>query len=155
MKILSCYVSDFASYEELHFNFQKQGLTLIQGPTGSGKSTLCDIIPWTLFGRTAKDGAVDEILKWNSTEPAYGNLTLEVRGEKIAVTRARGKNAKDNDLILWVDDKLIRGKDLNDTQKLINTKLGMDLQLYLASAYFHEFSQTAGFFTATAKNRRL
>jgi hypothetical protein len=48
----------------------------------------------------------------------------------------------------------IRGKDLQDTQNMINTALGIDADLYLASSYYHEFSQTAQFFIATAKNRR-
>jgi len=59
VKILSCVLENFASYERLEFDFSPQGLTLIEGPTGSGKSTLCDAIPWILFGRTAKDGALD------------------------------------------------------------------------------------------------
>jgi DNA repair exonuclease SbcCD ATPase subunit len=47
-----------------------------------------------------------------------------------------------------------RGKDINDTQKQINELLGLDIDTYLAGAYYHEFSQTAQFFITSAKNRR-
>lgn len=162
MRVISCELINFASYKELKFNFTNQGLALIHGPTGSGKSTLCDAIPWVLFGRTAKGGAVDEVLSWGSNGEAEGTVTVSINPRlNVQVRRTRGKT-KD----LWVNgyDPMIyrgypttlpiRGKDLNDTQKIINKLIGIDLELYLAGSYFHEFSQTAQFFTTTAKIRR-
>ena len=151
MKILRVEATNFGSYKELEFDFTNSGLSLIQGFTGSGKSTLCDLVPWTLFGKTAKGGAVDEIRSWNSTEDTTSTITLMLKGKMFQVGRKRGKV---NDLIIYEDGGAYRGKDLLDTQKIINAKLGLDYELYLASAYYHEFSQTAQFFTTTAKNRR-
>lgn len=152
MKVLSCSLQNFASYESLEFNFNDQGLCLIEGPTGSGKSTLCDAIPWVLFGRTAKGGTVNEVLSWPGDKLTSAELLLST-GETIY--RSRGPKAGDNDcLILSLKGDPIRGKDLQDTQKLINNLLGFDYDLYLSAVYFHEFSQTAQFFTTTAKNRR-
>lgn len=159
MKVLSCELDNFASYEHLEFEFGSQGLALVHGPTGAGKSTLCDAIPWVLYGRTAKGGTVDEVLSW----PGDKVTTGRIRVNSIEVTRARGRNAKDNDLYyLKLDDsgdyifpsQCIRGKDLKDTQAIIDRLLGVPYELYLSGAYYHEFSQTAQFFTTTAKNRR-
>lgn len=154
MRVISCSLQNFASYKSLEFNFNDQGLCLIEGPTGSGKSTLCDAIPWCLFGRTAKGGAVDEIRSWNAgLAPTEGELILEINNKQFTIVRIRSKNAND---LYYLDDTAgkVRGRDLNDTQKLINNLLGFDAELYLSGAYFHEFSQTAQFFTTTAKNRR-
>lgn len=151
MKILSAEVRNFASYKSLTFNFIDKSLTLIHGPNGSGKSTLCDIVPWALFGRTAKDGAVDEVISWGATEPTTATLQTDT----ISVFRSRGAKPKDNDLYFaFTDDVAQRGKDIPDTQKLINQHLGFDLDLYLSGAYFHEFSKISQFFTAKAKDRR-
>jgi DNA repair exonuclease SbcCD ATPase subunit len=153
MKILSVHLENFASYETLDFSFDANGLALIHGATGSGKSTLMDAIPWVLFGITAKGGKADEVLSWHGGA-TYGTLSVEVNGTTIQITRTR----KPNDLYFRAetntDANHTRGKDLQDTQKRINELLGMDADLYLAGAYFHEFSQTAQFFTTTAKNRR-
>lgn len=158
MKITSVHVENFASYKELKFDFEQQGLALIQGATGSGKSTLCDLVPWILFGRTAKDGAVDEILSWPGNQVTKGTINVQLgKTTRFQIVRTRGPNSKDNDLYMNLPGPAgpTRGKDLNDTQKRINELLGIDSSLYLSGAYFHEFSQTAQFFITTAKNRRV
>lgn len=153
MKIISVSLRNFASYKSLDFTFDDNGMALIHGPTGAGKSTLCDAIPWVLFGRTAKDGAVDEVRSWDSEAPTYGQITVLLGKETIEVVRVRGD--KHSDLSFTSAGSIKRGKDTQDTQRLINQTLGINSELYLAAAYFHEFSQTAQFFTTTAKNRRL
>lgn len=154
MRILNVLLENFASYERLGFEYDNQGLTLVQGPTGSGKSTLMDAVPWILFGRTAKGGAVDEVRAWPGDKVTKGSIVVEVGIGAIIIERKRG-SAKDNDLCYWVGNSdAKRGKDLKDTQNQINQLLGIDCDLYLAGAYYHEFSQTAQFFNATAKDRR-
>lgn len=151
MRINKAVVCNFASYKSLSFDFTSQGLTLIQGANGSGKSTLCDIIPWIVFGKTAKGGAVDEVITWPGDEATTG--TLDANG--IVITRIRSPRAKENDLyFINENNETIRGKDINDTQRLINAKLGMDYALFLSGAYIHEFSSTMAFFMSTPKNRR-
>ncbi len=154
MRILSVSLENFASYGKLDFTFDDKGLALVQGPTGAGKSTLMDAITWILFGQTSKGGKVDEVLSWPGDQQTAGTIIFELHTVKFAITRTR----KPNDLYWRTQDNSeanpSRGKDLIDTQRLINQALGFDYDLYMASAYFHEFSQTANFFSTTAKNRR-
>jgi DNA repair exonuclease SbcCD ATPase subunit len=155
MEIQTVQLHNFGSYQELKFAFAKKGLALIHGPTGSGKSTFCDAVPWILFGKTAKNGSVDEIVSWNAEGPTTGTATVKCKHKTLCITRVR--TPKGNDLYYSVlpHPEAVRGKDLADTQRLINQHLGIDSELYLSAAYFHEFSQTASFFTTNAKNRRL
>lgn len=154
MKILKVYAKNFGSYKSLDYQLKDNGLTLVSGPTGAGKSTLCDLIPWVLFGATAKNGTVDEIIRWNSeTSTKVTVYVTDINNILFTITRTR----KPNDLYYTGavhDERHHRGKDLNDTQKLINNRLGFNLDTYLTGAYYHEFSQTATFFSTSAKNRR-
>lgn len=153
MKILSITAKNFGSYKELGYDFKDKGLTLISGPTGSGKSTFCDIIPWVLFGKTAKNGMADEILTWPGNFPTIAGILVNIAGYDHSIYRIRGSGG--NDLYYTSrDGTLIRGKDATDTQKIINSLLGIDAEKYLSGAYYHEFSQTASFFTSPAKIRR-
>jgi DNA repair exonuclease SbcCD ATPase subunit len=166
LKVLSATVTNFGSYKELTFDFSDTGLALVQGATGSGKSTLQDIVPWVLFGITAKDGNVDEVRSWNAGDLAtWGQVTLQIGSDPITdtmmVTRIRG-SAKENDLFIrWPmleddhPDDLQRGKDLADTQKLINEFLGVNADTYCTAATFNEFSESGLFFLAKPKDKRL
>lgn len=162
MRIISASATNFASYKTLEFDFQNQGLTLLSGATGSGKSTLCDLALWVLFGTTVKGGPVSDVLAWPGNEVTTGLATVETRpGVIYDIIRTRGPKPKDNDLYMMDafcytnKENALRGKDILDTQRCINMTLGTDADLYLAAAYYHEFSQTAQFFTTTAKNRRV
>lgn len=150
MKIDNVSLENFASYEKLDFTFDDKGLVLVQGPTGSGKSTLMDAVTWVLFGLTSKGGKVDEVLSWPGNKSTLGRIDISLPNSDITIVRTR----KPNDLIITTGGSDVRGKDLIDTQRIINQVLDFDYDLYMASAYFHEFSQTAQFFTTTAKNRR-
>lgn len=157
MRLLNGTFTNFGSYRRLCIDFSNIGLGLVYGRTGSGKSTIPDMAAWTLFGVTAKDGGVDEVRSWLSTgEPTSGTLSVELPGGTITITRVRG-NPKQNDLY-WIENDtpevLYRGKDLQDTQRKLNQRLGVDADLYLSGAYFHEFSPSGSFFTAKAKDRR-
>lgn len=150
MKVKSVLAENFGSYELLQMDLADKGLTLVHGATGSGKSTLPDVVAWTLFGVTAKGGAADDVRAWGSPNPTSGQVFLE----GLTVVRKRGK-ANQNDLFFYTDDSgPIRGKDATDTQKLLNERLGCDADTFLSASYLSEFSPTATFFSARAKDRR-
>lgn len=155
MNLSLCEVQNFGSYEKLRFDFQNTGLSLVYGPTGSGKSTLMDIPMWILFGVTSKNGSADEVRSWTSKDKTIGILTVDLQSCSITVTRIRGASQQ-NDLY-WTEnssEEKVRGKDLKDTQKLLNEKLGIDADLYSVISGFNEFNETAAFFTAKAKDKR-
>lgn len=154
MRLLSIHVENFGSYKELDFSFDRLGLSLVYGPTGSGKSTVLDMATWVMFGCTAKDGAADDVRSWVTKEATEGELHVQTNDkETIVITRRRGA---DKDLY-WRDASgsgIQRGKDLIDTQKLLEARLGVSKELYLTGAYFHEFSGTGSFFMAKSRERR-
>lgn len=144
--------TNFGSYKELSFDFSNLGLALVYGETGSGKSTLQDLVSWALYGLTAKGGSVDEVRNWDrSEEPTTVTLTY---GD-IVITRIRGKPAQ-NDLY-WVENGSVekrRGKDVSETQRLLDDRVGVSSDVFFTGCYFNEFSSTSRFFMDTAKNRR-
>lgn len=154
MRILTCQAENFGSYGKLSLDLQNIGLSLVYGKTGSGKSTLPDVVAWALFGTTAKDGAADDVRSWQAGSEAT-TATVEVHTDRpLIVTRIRGKGKNDLYFIEGADGAPQRGKDITETQKLLEQRLGVTAELFIAASYFHEFSPTGAFFTAKAKDRR-
>lgn len=157
MKLQNCYFINFGSYHDLAFDFTGQGLTLISGSTGVGKSTVMDAVAWALYGVTAKDIKSDEVRTWGSSEDTVGFIKVVTSSDTILIHRKRSLKTGGNDLhfnLASTTIKDIRGKDLQETQQLLNSYLGLDYDTFVAGCYFHEFSPTAAFFTAKAKDRR-
>lgn len=154
MKILKGKFYNFGSYKDLEFDFNDLGLCIVTGPTGSGKSTLQDAAAWVLFGRTAKNGGVDEIRNWKHLdEITAGTLFIHHRGMDFEITRMRGEK---HDLF-WLPTGAVnvtRGKDLRDSQALLESVLGFNYEMFMVGSYFNEFGPISSFFISTAKNRR-
>lgn len=156
MKLIKAEAKNFGSYKSIDFDFEKLGLALISGPTGSGKSTLQDLATWILFGCTAKSGTVDEVRSWNSKQATEGSLLVKHLDAEILITRVRGKSSE-NDLY-WKNIKtgqIIRGKNILETQISLNNYFNIDEDLFIAGSYFHEFSLTSTFFNAKTKDKRF
>lgn len=159
MIILQAAAQNFQSYERLEFEYDGLGLALVSGSTGAGKSTLLDLVPWCLYGVTSKDGNSDDVRAWDTQEATQATVYVAYSNEStLAVTRIRGKGKND---LYWeeippggIPSDPVRGKDLNDTQKLLNTRLGVDADLFLLSSYMTQFSKADSFFVASAKDRR-
>lgn len=153
MKLGALSVTNFGSYPSFEMDFSNLGLALIYGNTGAGKSTTMDMSCWVLYGVTAKDGAADDVKSWQRPgEITSGTQEVETPSGKITVTRIRGKND-----LYWIEgdsDEKTRGKDITETQKLLEKRLGVDADTYITGAYFHEFSATGSFFVSKAKDRR-
>lgn len=150
MKILKVTATNFGSYDHFEMNFDNLGLALVYGATGSGKSTLMDMVSWGLYGVTSKNGTADDVKSW--TSQSVTSVTIQLEG--TYVTRRRGTSIQ-NDL-LWGSGpgEIIRGKDLKDTQRILSEKLGADVEVFLTTSYFSEFNASANFFMAKAKERR-
>jgi DNA repair exonuclease SbcCD ATPase subunit len=158
MRLLDGHYENFGSYQVLDLNFDDLGLALVSGPTGAGKSTIMDAPAWCLFGITSKDGTADEVKSWFADGPTVGRQEVQLADRTIiTVHRVRGKT---NDLYweepdLKADQAVVhRGKDLNETQRLLEARLGVSARLWLVAVYLHQFSDAGNFFIARAKDRR-
>ena len=156
MKILYVETTNFGSFPEFKMDFTDVNLALIYGDTGSGKSTVMDMVCWCLYGETAKGLASDEVRSWQAEGATTGHIVFETNEKVYSVNRIRSSRANQNDLY-FVDEanpEYLRGKDATETQKLISQKIGMDSDTFVTASYFHEFSETGNFFIAKAKDRR-
>ena len=130
IKIKKIELKNFMSFLDTTFEFNDTGLYLINGRTGSGKTTIFDGILWCLYGKTGKKVKADEVVNDTTGENCSVTLYLEDGKEKYQVIRYR-KHEKKKDAI-----ELYRGKrrsNKQDVQAEINKVMGMTDKLFLVS----------------------
>ncbi len=99
-------------------------------PEGSGKSAAFNGLTWILFGQIPKpDVKIDDVMT-TGAKTCGGSVLLE-NGWQIARQR------KPNDLFILTDKKKkIKGKDAQETQKMIEELLGMSFETWCQAVYF-------------------
>lgn len=132
--IKSIRATNFQSWDNLDFTF-REGITLIDGwneddktSEGSGKSSILNALCWGLYGKLPKDVKIDEVIKFGTK-----SCCVVLEFSEFTVMRKR----KPNDLVLILPEKgEVRGKDANETQKLIDNKIGLSFEAFCQSIYF-------------------
>ncbi|MGI4851998.1 MAG: AAA family ATPase [Janthinobacterium lividum] len=99
MKITRVHGKDFLSLGEVDFALNDKGLLHLHGvnaddsaakSNGAGKSSLLDMLMWTLYGTTARDVQGDDVIREGS-KGAVGSVTFEDGGQSYQVMRGRKK----------------------------------------------------------------
>lgn len=157
VRVKRAIVRDFCAVEgEAALELDRQGLVMLRGPIGVGKTAMVDAITWGLYGQTSprKAGSHgstfrgDEVVNDNAEECEV-EVLLEVGDTEVTVTRTkkRGKGAKAQ--IDGVDD--VEG--ISDTQHLIDHAVGMDHSMWRTCVSLGQ-GATGNFVTDADKNRK-
>ena len=142
MKLLHLHLEDFATYKKLSYSAQ-EGLTLVTGDNGAGKSTIIEGLVFALYGETVRGSSPGD------------NCIAEVIIEGKAGFKARVHRAKKDGktkLSLAVDDKILTGATTTETQGKINAAFGPMDRFVATTVFSREFM--ARFGTATDKERK-
>lgn len=124
------------SWESLEYEFTS-GISLIDGfnhddqtSEGSGKSSLLNILTWTLYGQTPKKVKIDDVIK-NGHKSCTGIITLS---NGLQIVRQRNPNR----LHILENKQKITGKDAKETQLIINELIGASFEVFCQVAYFSQ-----------------
>ena len=156
MKLLTLEADNFGSFRHIQLSFDTPTLTVVTGATGAGKSTIMDCVSWILYGKTAKGGNVDSIRSWdNNDTPTVGKISLYVGSEMVVIYRIRG-NSHENDLYWTIagNEQKFRGKDIKETQALLESKLLLSYSAYVGCGYLSEFSPSSSFYVASRSKQK-
>ncbi len=151
MKPLRLILSAFGSYggrECVDFEKMKQGLFLITGDTGAGKTTIFDGITYALYGQTSgrrREGDMMRSQYGSDTDETYVEFTFSELGKVYTVRRnpvwLRGSRRKNKDgeyaltkesarvELTMPDGKAFPGKMKETDQKIVEI-IGMDMNQF-------------------------
>lgn len=87
MIIKDIEIQDFRSHRHTHLNLD-QGITVIVGENGSGKSSILEAVNFALFKQKPKDVNMDDLIRRGATQTRV-SVTIYNRGKFYRVTRGR------------------------------------------------------------------
>lgn len=138
-------IEGFCSIPYLELNLGSNGITVIRGATGEGKTTILSALVWGAYGKNLKGKS--DVNTWEKYRPKnYNGTKVEIYfgkdGKTHKITRClkykgevNGAKGKDR-LIYEIDAVEVSEKNKGEIQALINANLGMSYRLFMNSILF-------------------
>ncbi len=161
-KIVSVEGEQFLSYSSFSYNYESNGLTLIEGydedfdiSTGAGKSTFLDFPCYGIFGKTSKDLKADEVVNRTAKKNCWVHTKIRMDDGEYLIKRYRKHKEFENDLVMILPNgKELRGKDNKETQKLIEETIGETYEIFLRKTYFTQFGAIDKFLSSSDTDKK-
>ena len=160
MRLKRVELSNIRSHEHIVFEPEESGVTAIKGPTGAGKSTIVDSIPWVLFG-TKPPGVSRGIEIYRSgaefpDDKCYAQVDLVLSEVEYRITRKMIKGGSVECLVekLNSDDSYeeVAGPAVSHSEEYIRKLLKMSEKGFL-SAVFVQQKQVDNLISASPRER--
>lgn len=142
MKLKNLYIENIRSYKKLDFTFE-EGVTVISGVNGSGKSSLLEACFMGLFGSKilTKDFVLADII-FKGAENAKINLSFEHLGREYLIDQAfrysvKSENASSSKCVLYANGESIVDQATR-TYEEVCALLNMDEEAYRNCAYIRQ-----------------
>jgi DNA repair exonuclease SbcCD ATPase subunit len=138
-------IEGFCSIPYLELNLGSNGITVIRGATGEGKTTILSALVWGVYGKNLKGKS--DVNTWEKYRPKnYNGTKVEIYfgkdGKTHRITRClkykgevNGAKGKDR-LIYEIDAVEVSEKNKGEIQALINADFGMSYSLFMNSILF-------------------
>lgn len=143
-KLSHVKIQNFMSIGDIEFVISN-GLTFIKGrndifdTNGSGKTAVCEAIYWCLFGETTKELTGDDVIRRECKDCSV-ELILIDKNSKVYINRSRKRGL----IVRQIDDNneknLTEGRRQIECQSILESLLGFDKNVFLASCYFSQES---------------
>lgn len=131
LEIVSVKGSNFLSLGSVQVDFQDRGFVIVEGinnnqvdgakSNGSGKSSLFELVIWTLTGETVR--GTKNVVNDRTDNGACGEIEFKVDGTDYKVIRFKEDRNYGTNLKLYVNGEDVSGKGIRDTEKILQQYL--------------------------------
>ena len=126
MRLVALAAHDFLSFRDLDLDFDGLGQVAVVGENGAGKSSLLDMVRFTLGGVARARG--EQLIREDAEGATWVRSTWERSGEQIVITRG----LRPSTLTIEVDGVSRTRHTIADTQTYIERLLGLPFAALLA-----------------------
>lgn len=136
MKPIKIVMSAFGSYageEEIDFSDIQQGIFLITGDTGAGKTTIFDAVTYALYGVTSGNRRTGKMMGSQfalSKAKTYVDYTFEEDGKRYQVIRRPDIAGQTGKVELILPDGTVFPGKVKETNKRLEEIIGLDIEQF-------------------------
>lgn len=145
-------IQNIGRYADEEIDFQPSSLSLIVGSNGAGKTTIFESILWCLFGKTAKEVSLDEVVRLGQ-ESGSVELTITSDENEYRVVRVRDVKRQASSLKLFVNGEDASSPTIPETEEKIQTYLRTSFITFRNSIFFGQ-NEISQFISGTDKERK-
>jgi len=118
-------IENFLNHRNTVVPIANQGLVLVSGKNGSGKSALYEAIVWCLFGKTVRGSRVDHVVNDITGKDCKVTIEGSICSKPILISRFRKHSIAGNDLVVVYDGKNLTG-NASEIQRQLEELLRLD-----------------------------
>ena len=143
IKLLKLCIYNFMGIVEYSFEIYDNGLYMVVGPNGCGKSTRLEALAWCIYGKTVRDNLTNaDILNEEVGRNCLVDLHFEYSGSDWLVRRTLKHKEFKNSLFVFKDNVDLTRKTIKETQELLGEIFG-DFDIFISTVFFpQQFSNT-------------
>jgi len=152
MRVTKLSLTNFKPYATAEIDL-RDGVTVIHGVNGSGKSSLLEAVFFALYGSKALEGTLDDVVT-NGTETCEIDLIFTHQGETYELIRElkrSGERVSTRKCVLTGPDVTIEGA--RDVRTFVTELLRMDAEAFINCAYVQQ-GDVNKLINATPKQRQ-
>jgi len=151
MKFKRVKWKNFLSYPNSWTEYEfKNGLTLIQGPIGAGKSTIIDVLNFALFGTPYRKITIPRLVNSKNKKNLLVELEIEKNGKEILIKRGISPNVFE----IYVNGNLIPLESKKKKyQEVLEEVLGINEKLF-NQVLVKSLAKGSSFFTLPKGEKR-
>lgn len=133
MKLKSVKLKNFKSYpdQETKLDLNFNGVKLIVGENGAGKTTFFDAIIWCLYGKSV--ALADDVINWKTGKDCKVEVEFSIGGDAYSIIRYRNHEEHGNKLLFFRNKKNISSRTKGDTQARIDDTIKISYQAMISS----------------------
>lgn len=137
MKLLSLKFNNLFSYEDGEMSLSNLDCALFKGKNGAGKSSIFDIICWSLYGVTARK-KYKNILRNSPDKPKSGIGIIEFISDDGLVYKIERSTGNKNFTKVYKNGELLKFRTATIVQNEIDNIIGIDYKTFLNTAYYSQ-----------------
>ena len=133
MQFSYCKIKNFKAYgnETIEFDLSKNGVNLITGINGAGKSTFVSAIIWCLYGKS--EGNVSDLINRKIKKDCKVEVGFYVDGDNYSIIRFRNHSLNGNKLIIFKNGNDISRRTITETQELIQEIIQIEYEAMISN----------------------